>query len=69
MDELIGTTLVSHDSEAPTTITNCVGIACYNKVVIYPGAAPKQLDALTSISSTCRQLFKVNMISTRINLT
>ncbi len=53
-----GNTLISHDSETPSFISNCLGPDCYTRAITYE-AKLEQLKSLTKISSECRQSFRV----------
>ena len=54
-----GATLVGHNSETPTRITNCSAAGCYERSVSYV-ASVKQLELLTRLSGSCRQYIKVS---------
>ena len=57
----VGVTVISHDSESRTYVTNIPGCdhrGCYRKDVIYAGATTAQLAELTRVSQNCEQLIK-----------
>ena len=63
----VGVTVISHDSEMRTHVTNIPGCTfyhpgCYRKDVTYSGVSTAQLTALTRISKNCEQFIKFECI-------
>lgn len=56
---MTGTTVIQHDSEAPTTVEQCQKPGCYGRSVDYSFPAD-QLAALMDLSAQCHQTVKVN---------
>ena len=60
-DMTTGSTLITHDTHGPTQVADCLGRGCFHKSVNY-NAPFRQLIALTSHSSECRQSFEWTVI-------
>ena len=59
----VGVTVISHDSESRTYVSNIPGCGnanpgCYSKSVTYTGISTAQLAALTRVSQICEQFIK-----------
>ena len=59
----VGVTVISHDSESRTHVSNIPGCGnrnpgCYSKSVTYTGVNTAQLEALTRVSINCEQFIK-----------
>ena len=59
----VGVTIISHDSESRTHVSNIPGCSydnpgCYSKYVSYTGVNTAQLAALTRASQNCEQFIK-----------
>ena len=59
----VGVTVISHDSESRTYVSNIPGCGnanpgCYRKSVTYTGISTAQLAALTRVSQICEQFIK-----------
>ena len=56
----LGSTQVSHDSEATIDVGNCNTPGCYTRGINYTGGATsRQLAALIDLSTSCRQSIRV----------
>ncbi|KAL9951858.1 hypothetical protein ACROYT_G044597 [Oculina patagonica] len=54
----VGVTVISHDSEDKTQVSDCEPNGCYARDIHYTGADLLQLGSLTAISTHCEQFIK-----------
>ncbi|KAL9975869.1 hypothetical protein ACROYT_G013083 [Oculina patagonica] len=55
---IVGVTVISHDSESRTHVHGCNPDGCYSRDINYNGASLPQLASLTSVSLHCEQFIK-----------